>query len=132
MEYPEEYYEFIRQFNQGNYYECHDLLEEIWLGDRHNHFLKGMLQLAVALHHLSYGNVAGARLLLDSSQAYLTPYEPIYWGIQVHDVLQYIKQVARCLPVEDRVDASQIRRLQIPTLTLQLTGDTQNGEEELA
>ncbi len=58
--------EGIELFNRGRYFDCHEALEEVWLefsGDRKK-FLQGLIQLAVALHHLHNGNPVGAGRLL--------------------------------------------------------------------
>ena len=58
--------EGIALFNRGQFFDCHEALEEVWLqsyGDRKK-FLQGLIQVAVALHHLRNGNLAGARRLL--------------------------------------------------------------------
>ena len=56
----------IALFNRGRFFDCHEVLEELWLessGDRKK-FLQGLIQLAVALHHLRNGNRVGAERLL--------------------------------------------------------------------
>ena len=42
-------------FNRGRFYEAHDILEQLWLKDRHGAngaFYKGLIQLAGAFVHL--------------------------------------------------------------------------------
>ena len=58
--------EGIALFNRGQFFDCHEALEEVWLqsyGVRKK-FLQGLIQVAVALHHLRNGNLAGAQRLL--------------------------------------------------------------------
>lgn len=57
----------IRQFNGGLWYECHETLEELWLGEEGEtrNFFQGVLQISVALHHWRNGNFGGAVSLLD-------------------------------------------------------------------
>ncbi|WP_229717820.1 DUF309 domain-containing protein [Thalassobacillus devorans] len=98
------YYEFFISFNEGDYYTCHDLLEEIWLTDRQNLFIKGLLHLSVALYHYSYGNVKGARAMLLSSHTYLSNYEGVYWGIAVPEVVDYIDV---CLTIISQLSAEE-------------------------
>jgi uncharacterized protein len=56
----------IRQFNNGLWYECHETLEELWLGEEGEvrDFFQGVLQISVALHHCRNGNFGGAVSLL--------------------------------------------------------------------
>lgn len=56
----------IRQFNGREWFECHETLEELWIGEvgEMRDFLQGVLQIAVALHHWRNGNYGGAVSLL--------------------------------------------------------------------
>ena len=65
---PEELLRAIAQFNRGDWFECHDTLEELWVGAKGElrDFYQGVLQIAVALHHWRNGNLKGARILLQS------------------------------------------------------------------
>lgn len=55
------------QFESGLYFECHETLEELWSGLRGplRGAVQGLIQLAVAQHHLARGNLVGARSLLE-------------------------------------------------------------------
>ena len=62
----ERFQEGIALFNRGRFFDCHEALEEVWLefsGERKK-FLQGLIQVAVALHHLRNGNRVGAERLL--------------------------------------------------------------------
>jgi len=62
-----------RHFDEGNYFEAHELWEDLWneaSGSRHA-YLQCLIQVAVALHHASRENWAGTRKLLASSLSYL-------------------------------------------------------------
>ncbi len=63
----------IRQFNNREWYDCHETIEELWLGESGEvrDFLQGVLQIAVALHHWRNGNHGGAVSLLSSGVKYL-------------------------------------------------------------
>jgi predicted metal-dependent hydrolase len=63
----------IRQFNTREWYDCHETIEELWLGEtgEMRNFLQGVLQVAVALHHWRNGNHGGAVSLLASGANYL-------------------------------------------------------------
>lgn len=111
-EYPLEYYEFFVKFNEGDYYTCHDLLEEIWMTDKRNLFLKGLLQMCVAIYHYEYGNVKGARLMMNAAHKYLQNYRPNYWGINLETVYIFIEQCLSIIPHEiDRVSFEEIDTL---------------------
>jgi predicted metal-dependent hydrolase len=56
----------FRQFNNGDWYACHDGLEALWHETQGplRQVLQGFLQLAVAELHLERGNKRGATLLM--------------------------------------------------------------------
>jgi len=60
---PKEFLRGIELFNQGRFFECHEVWETIWLkasGDERE-FLHAMIQAAAALHHYRQGNLKGFR-----------------------------------------------------------------------
>ncbi|MFY4775497.1 DUF309 domain-containing protein [Metabacillus sp. RGM 3146] len=97
-DYPEEYYQFFVHFNEGDYYTCHDLLEEIWMTDKSNLFLKGLLQMSVAIYHYEYGNVSGARLMMNAGKKYIQRYRPAFWGVDLERVHSFIENCLSIIP----------------------------------
>ena len=82
--------EAITQFNNGDYYACHDTLESIWNDswqcDRA--FYQGILQIAVGLYHLKNQNWYGAAILLGEGTSRLRTYLPDYQSINVENFLE--------------------------------------------
>ncbi|MBI2354947.1 MAG: DUF309 domain-containing protein [Deltaproteobacteria bacterium] len=70
---PRELLRAIGQFNGRDWFECHETLEELWVGSEGElrDFYQGVLQLAVALHHWRNGNFGGAVSLLKGGAGYL-------------------------------------------------------------
>jgi len=118
--FPEPYYRFIEAFNQREYYECHDLLEEIWMEDKSNKFLQGLLQLAVGLYHAEYGNIKGARWMFTNARKYLAPYAPLHWDLDVKRILDYIERCLAALPAADSIPYEEAKQLPLPSLILTL------------
>ncbi len=60
------YKQGVNLFNQGKFFEAHEVLEDVWrtASGLEKQFLQGLIQVAVALHHHSTGNIVGARSLL--------------------------------------------------------------------
>jgi predicted metal-dependent hydrolase len=85
----------IDQFNQGEYFECHETLEALWLAEAEplRRFYQGILQVGVALYHQRRGNYRGASRLLESGIGYLLPFEPECLGI---DVRGFVRAAVRC------------------------------------
>jgi predicted metal-dependent hydrolase len=66
---PEEQRAFLRgveQFNAGDFFGCHDTLEELWSGVRgpSRSFFQGLIQVSVAFYHLGNGNLGGTASML--------------------------------------------------------------------
>jgi len=92
-EYPEKYLEGIRLFNEQDFFECHEVLEDLWsetLGAEKK-FYQGLIQAAVALFHFGNENLGGARKLYVSSSGYLERYGPSYLGIDLEKFLSEMK-----------------------------------------
>lgn len=79
----EELLQAIAEFNRGDWFECHETLEELWVGAKGElrDFYQGVLQLAVALHHWRNGNFKGALILLKSGSDCLSRVPPICLGV---------------------------------------------------
>ena len=87
--YPPQYLEGLRLFNEHKFFECHDVLEELWAettGDERR-FYQGLIQVAVSLFHFGNGNLGGARKLYHSSQKYLSAYPARYMGLDLESLL---------------------------------------------
>jgi predicted metal-dependent hydrolase len=71
------YLGYFECFNRGLFYEAHDVLEELWLAQRHGPnygFYKGLIQLAGAFVHLQKNRLKPAAALFKLSQKYLGDY----------------------------------------------------------
>lgn len=70
-------------FNSGRYFEAHEAWEDLWRPTRGplRLFYQGLVQAAVGLHHLSRGNINGARAQLNKSLSKLEQYPERFCGI---------------------------------------------------
>ena len=75
----------IAQFNRGDYWECHETLEELWRGepDPVRYLYQGILLAGVGLLHLRRGNRRGALSKLRAAVRKLEPYAPVCMGVDV-------------------------------------------------
>jgi len=82
---PEELFQAIEEFNRGDWFECHETLEELWVGAKGElrDFYQGLLQLAVAQHHWRNGNFKGALILLRGGVDLLSRVAPVCQGVDV-------------------------------------------------
>ena len=84
------YFEF---FNRGLYYEAHDVLEELWLTDRHGpngSFYKGLIQLAGAFVHLQKDRLRPAAALFKLARTNLGKYPALHLRLPVAETLAWI------------------------------------------
>src|SRR5437016_10516879 len=87
--YPAQYLEGLRLFNAEDFFESHEVLEDLWTEthDESRKFYQGLIQAAVALLHFGNENFGGARKVYGSSRKYLEAYRPTYQGIDVDKLL---------------------------------------------
>jgi hypothetical protein len=75
----------IEHFNRGEYFEAHEVWEDLWkdcpAADRR--FYQALIQAAVAIYHAQRGNRTGAERLAASAKRYTEPYRPSYRGLHV-------------------------------------------------
>jgi uncharacterized protein len=82
---PQELRQGVEEFNRAYFFEAHETLEDLWRGTSGplRLFYQGLIQLAVALYHLSNGNRRGALNLLGKGLDKLTAYQPTCQNIDV-------------------------------------------------
>lgn len=92
-------------FEHALYFEVHEVIEPCWLrtDGRDRTFFKGLIQVAVGLHHHHNGNLAGARSLLADGNARLKSCRPAYRGM---DLDAFCAGIDDCLAALRAPDAS--------------------------
>lgn len=68
----------VALWNEGLFFEVHEVLEAVWTtaAGELRQALQGLIQIAVAYHHLAHGNVRGARSLLGEGRERLAAVPP--------------------------------------------------------
>jgi predicted metal-dependent hydrolase len=123
------YLQGIEHFNVCDFYESHEVWEELWTEYQgpSRKFYQGLIQTAVALHHFGNGNIRGARKLYHSSRSYLEPYRPHYEGL---DLERFLSQFESCfqevLASTDEFPNIEIDPERIPEIHL---GPSATGEQ---
>ena len=89
----------IAEFNQQQFYACHDTLEAIWVDapEADKRFYQGILQVAVGCYHLSNDNLRGAIILLGEAVRRLCDYQPDYEEINVEQLLEQAMALLQAL-----------------------------------
>lgn len=89
----------IELFNSREYFDAHEVWEDVWRAApvEEKKFLQGLIQVAVALHHHTRGNLDGARSLLDRAQRNLSHYPDSYAGVNLAAVRAAIAHCQQAL-----------------------------------
>jgi hypothetical protein len=87
--------EGINFFNSGRYFEAHEKWEDLWRITKGplRLFYQGLVQAAVGLHHLSRGNLNGARAQITKSIAKLSEYPAHFCQIDNEKLLSELSQI---------------------------------------
>ena len=109
----------IEEFNEGEFYECHEYLEEAWMQEpRRVRFLyQGILQVGVGFYHLKNGNWRGATGLIRNGTTRLKEFEPESLGI---DVGRLVRESEACLRELESLGRERVREFDttnIPKVT---------------
>ncbi len=104
---PEEFWQGVDQFNQQEFYACHDTLEALWIEavEPQKRFYQGILQISVGCYHLGNLNWRGAVVLLGEGIGRLSNYQPDYGGI---DVTELLSQSFNLLQALQNVGSEQV------------------------
>lgn len=94
-EFPAQYLEGLRLFNAEDFFESHEVLEELWTEthDERRKFYQGLIQAAVALLHFGNGNLGGAKKVYLTCRKYLEPYRPEFEGL---NLVQFLDELQHC------------------------------------
>jgi uncharacterized protein len=107
-ELPELALKGIEEFNRGEFYECHEYLEEAWMQEpgRVRFLYQGILQVGVGFYHQQNGNWRGATGLLRNGTQRLKEFEPETLGV---DVAKLVRECERCLQVLEELGRERVQ-----------------------
>jgi len=84
---------YFHCFNRQLFYEAHDVLENLWLKDKHGangNFYKGLIQLAGAFVHLQKNRLRPAAALFKLARTYLKKYPDTHERLSVAGIIALI------------------------------------------
>lgn len=84
----------ISLFNAAQFFEAHEVLEDVWRAAPapERKFLQGLIQVAVALVHFSRGNQVGCRSVMERARRNLSAYPAAYGGLDLHSLRSSLDQ----------------------------------------
>ena len=91
------YLEGIEHFNKCDFFEAHEVWEELWADTQGppRRFYQGLIQVAVCLHHFGNGNIRGAKKLYHGCRGYLQDYRPKYLDLNLDKLLAELETCCR-------------------------------------
>jgi uncharacterized protein len=109
----------VDQFNRGDYFECHDTLEDLWHDTRGRDrlFLQGLIQISVGFYHFFNQNYKGATSQLTRGLGKLDGYRPAHRGTELElfsrEVVTWLAMAERALQGEQpEIENARIPRLE--------------------
>lgn len=84
--------EGVDLYNGGSFFECHEVLEEVWLSTdgKDKAFLQGLIKIAAAFHHYGKGTYRGMLDLLKAGHSALEDLRPSYQGVELERFLRAV------------------------------------------
>lgn len=105
----------VAHFNAQEFFEAHEVWEELWLVAREPEktFLQGLIQVAAALHHQARGNASGAKSLLAAGVAKLEGFPEDHRGIAVGDFRAEAKSRLEEMELGSGVESRALPRIRM-------------------
>lgn len=84
----------IELFNEEEFFECHEVLEELWTFSQQpdRWFLQALIHFAVGFYHHGRGNRNGATRQLHKGLIKLSSYLPSWDGINTGEIAEAVRE----------------------------------------
>lgn len=127
MAYEPLYLSYLVYFNRDrDYFECHEVLEELWLARERDPLYKALLQVAVGLYHCRNNNLRGGTMMLSGASAKLQEYPAETLGINLGKLVEEVKDYIR------RLENSEEQAFSYYDLTIELIDQSLAAEVRTA
>jgi len=85
----------VAQFNRGKFFKQHETLEDLWRDEPRDtrRLYQSILQIGVAMYHISRRNHHGAVYMLTHGPNYLQPFAPTCQTIDVNNLLDQADRI---------------------------------------
>ncbi len=93
MGFDPRYVQFVRHWNDREFFECHETLEELWFENHgpERKFYQGLIQGATAFLKLEKENLTGAKKLFAGALNCLEDYPPRYLGFRLREFVDLLE-----------------------------------------
>lgn len=108
---PHEYFCFWQLWQEAKFFECHEVLEDLWRATTgpKRVFYNGLIHCAVAMHQQRRSNDWGAMRQLIRARVKLESFRPSYEGVNIDELLCWMNRALK--PSLDELSESQRQQL---------------------
>ncbi len=109
----------IQKFNEGEFYDCHDILEDVWCDVRGETraFYQGLIHAAVGYYHITVRkNPKGAISQLTKAINKFQPFSPVFQGVELELLISRIEQSIQVIKNSSEAGNAEFDHLLIPKL----------------
>lgn len=120
IEFSPLYLEFFKLFNEREYFEAHEVLEDLWVMEAgpEKQYLKGMIMVTIALEHWTRSNMSGAWKLFRDGMKYLELYPEIVMGFELGKFRNEMKTLFAEITLSEGKEPYPCDHARHPTLVL--------------
>lgn len=119
-EYDPRYLAGIDLFNRREFFEAHEVWEDLWhdTSGPDRRFYQGLIQAAVAAYHAGNGNGRGAHRLFHSGRKYMSAFPPHHLGLDIADFWAAMERALADVLTEPPGESGRVRPEHLPLIEL--------------
>lgn len=119
-EYDSRYLKGILLFNRADYFEAHEVWEDLWheTAGPERRFIQGLIQAAVCVYHASNGNALGARRLFHSGRRYMSGFPTRHLGLDAEYFWARMESALENFISDPSVTMARVRAERLPKIVL--------------
>lgn len=117
---PPELRTAVDQFNRGEFWECHETLEDVWRATPYplRFFYHALIKVAVGFHHMSRHNRHGARVKLSDGVRLLRLFQPSFMQVGTEGLLADASEWLARVEEPDRLDWPELDTMPRPAIRI--------------
>jgi uncharacterized protein len=126
IRFPPSFYTALRQFNAGDYFECHETLETLWIPEKRpvREVYQGILHVAVGCYHLTARqNWVGAVNQLGKALRRLARWPGVIGGVQLDRLREDAERLRNHLIEIGRGRVREFDTTLLPVITYEIDNE---------
>ena len=119
-EYDSRYLQGVLRFNRAEYFEAHEVWEDLWhdTAGPERRFIQGLIQAAVCVYHANNGNARGSRRLFHSGRRYMAGFPNRHLGLDAEYFWKMMERALADLLADSSVTFATLRADCVPKIAL--------------